>query len=412
MCDPPAAVKRIVGARRGFVLITTVLALVVLLAFLGLAVDVGYVQFVKTRMQTAADAAAIGGALEIRMSGAPAAASRADAALNGFTDGQNGVTVTVTSPPAAGYYAGDITAVEVVVAQSVPVFFMELVGAPVTGVRARAVARLGSGPSCVYALDPAAAGAISASGGAVVTVNCGIVVNSADGQAMKVSGGAVVSATHTSIVGGYSTSGGGVISPLPSTGAAAAGDPLAYIPAPAVGGCDWTSTAITTSRAIDPGVYCDGISISGGASVTFRPGTYILKGGGLSVSGGSTISGTGVTFYNTAGGGYAYGGISISGNATVTLRAPTSGPLAGVLLFQDRNIVGGAESSVTGGSGAVFAGALYFPTTAVKYAGGTDSAYTLLVAKTVQFSGGATLNNDYSSVTGGSPIKGGAVLGE
>jgi hypothetical protein len=404
-----------VGSRRGFVLITTVLALVVLLAFLGLAIDVGYLQFVKTRMQTAADAAAIGGAQEIRMNGASgaAAAAKGDAALNGFTDGQNGVTVSVYSPPVSGYYTGDATSVEVVISQDVPAFFMELVGTSSVGVKARAVSHLSSGPSCVYALDPAAPGAFSASGGATVGVSCGIIVNSSHAQAMKVSGGAQVTGAYTSIVGGYSINGGGMITPLPSTGATSEGDPLAYVAAPAVGSCTSASqVSITTSRTIDPGVYCGGISISAGARVTLNPGTYILRGGGLSISGGSNVSGDGVTFYNTAGGGYGYQGISFSGGSTATLRAPTGGPLAGILMFQDRSISGGAASTVSGGSGSILDGALYFPGTALSYSGGTSSAYTLLVAKTVTFSGGTTVNNDYSSLPAGSPVKGGAALGE
>jgi hypothetical protein len=44
--------------------------------------------------------------------------------------------------------------------------------------------------------------------------------------------------------------------------------------------------------------------------------------------------------------------------------------------------------------------------------GGSSSAYTIIVADTVNFSGGATLNNNYSSLPGGSPVKGGAILSE
>jgi hypothetical protein len=119
-----------------------------------------------------------------------------------------------------------------------------------------------------------------------------------------------------------------------------------------------------------------------------------------------------VTFYNTAGGGSSYQGISFSGGSVATFRAPTSGPLAGILMFQDRTIVGGAASTVSGGSGSIFEGALYFPGTALTYSGGTNSAYTLLVSKTVSFSGGTNVNNNYSSLAGGSPVKGGAALGE
>ncbi len=404
-------------ATRGFVLITTVLALVVLLAFLGLAIDTGYVQFVKTRMQTAADAAALGAVQEIKANGTAgaAAAARADAALNGFTNGQHGVTVAVNNPPASGYYQTDPTAVEVLIAQNVPAFFLELTGTSSTAVRARAVARQGSGTSCLYTLAPTGT-AFSASGGATVAVSCGVVVDSNSSQAMNVSGGARVTATYVSIVGGYSSSGGGVISPAPTTGGMAESDPLSYLPAPSVGSCTQTNLSISgTTRTLDQGVYCNGIRISGGARVTLNPGTYILEGGGLNVSGGSTLSGTGgVTFYNTAGGSYGYGAINISGGTTINLVAPTTGSLAGILFYQDRGISSGAASSLSGGSTGVFQGTLYFPTTALSYSGGSSSnaAYTVMVAKSVNFSGGTTLNNDYSSLPGGSPVKGSAALSE
>jgi hypothetical protein len=96
----------------------------------------------------------------------------------------------------------------------------------------------------------------------------------------------------------------------------------------------------------------------------------------------------------------------------VNLVAPTTGSLAGILFFQDRSIVGGAASNLSGGASATLQGALYFSTTALTYSGGASAAYTVVVAKTVTFSGGVTLNNNFSSLPGGSPIKGNAALSE
>jgi len=163
-------------------------------------------------------------------------------------------------------------------------------------------------------------------------------------------------------------------------------------------------------------VYCNGITVSGGLSVTFHTGTYILLGGGLNISGGSNATGTGVTFYNTKNATYAYSPIVISGTSTTTLSAPTSGSLKGILFFQDRSISNTTQNTVSGGSGTIFQGALYFPSTPLVYSGGsasTHAAYTIIIASTVTFSGGSSyVNNDYSGLTGGSPIRGAAVLGE
>lgn len=412
-------VSSAVGRRRGFVLATFLCCLPILLVFLGLAIDGSYLELEKTRMQTAADAAAIGGAQEVKMSGSAnaAEAARADASLNGFTDGQNGVAVSVNSPPQQGYSTGDATAVEVVVSQQVPTFFMNAIGVASVGMQSRAVAHLGSGGTCIQTLNPSASGAFTISGSATLTASCGIAVPSTSGSAFTASGSATVTATGVSVGGGASISGNAKVSPAPVTGVSAGSDPLAYVAAPSVGSCDYTNTKISSASAVTlpPGVYCNGINVSGTAQVTFAPaGVFILKGGGLTISGNSTVNGAGVMIYNTYGGGYSYGPVSISGNSDVSLSAPTTGPQAGVLIFQDRSVVSGGANTFSGSSTLNLTGALYFPTTHVDYSGDTKgtNAYSILVADTVTFSGSTKMNSDYSSLPSGSPIKGSAVLTE
>jgi hypothetical protein len=400
----------------GFILVTMVAAIVVVLSIIGLAIDTGHLQLVKVRMQTAADAAALGAVQELRANGAAniVPAARADAAANGFADGQSAVTVTVRTPPPSGYYTADTTAVEVTIKQTVHTFFMALLGFNTMDVNARSVARRGPGATCVYVLDAAMSGAFSASGGAVVQVSCGVMVNSSSGTALTLSGGAQLRASSVSIVGSYSASGGGGVTPAPDIHASLEGDPLAYVAAPAAGACTATNFSVSSGdvSTITEGVYCNGISVSGGARLTLSAGTYILKGGGLTVTGNSTLIGNGVTFYNTSGGGYSYGAIALAGGATIHLSAPTGGALAGMLIFQDRSIVAGAASVISGGANSFFNGALYFPTTALSYSGGTGTDYTIIVARQLTCTGGTTLHNDYSSLPGGPPVKGSAALSE
>jgi hypothetical protein len=393
-----------------------IVSIVVVLALVGLAIDSGHLQLVKVRMQTAADAAALGGVNQLKAAGpgSVTAAAIADAAANGFQHGRDAVVVVAENPPSTGYYTNDPTAVQVAVSQTVGTFFMGVLGFHQMNVKARSVARRGSGPNCVYVLDPAFSGAFSASGGAIVRMNCGVMVDSTNATALALSGGAALTATSVTVAGGVSRTGGATISPAPSTYAAVETDPLAYVAPPAVGACFQTGYSISSGAVatISEGVYCGGISVSGGAALRLNPGTYILKGGGLTVAGGSTLTASGVTFFVTAGGGYSYAPISLSGNATVQLRAPVSGPLAGILFFQDRSIVGGAGSSITGGAASFFTGALYFPTTSIAYAGGTATEYTILVANRLTVTGGTILNSDYSTLPAGSPVKGNAVLSE
>jgi Flp pilus assembly protein TadG len=128
--------------RRGFILLSTALLGLGLFGFLGLSIDAGYMYWVKERMQTAADSAARAGALEAMANrlGNITAAARLDASINGFTHGQNAITVTVNNPPSSGYYAGHPQAVEAIIQQHVRTFFLGVLGLGASTVRARATA--------------------------------------------------------------------------------------------------------------------------------------------------------------------------------------------------------------------------------------------------------------------------------
>ena len=405
--------------RRGFILVTMLVSLAVLLAFLGLAIDVGTEQYFKIRMQTAADAAALGGARELAASGSAnlVAAAQGDAATNGFTNGQNSVTVTVNNPPSSGYSTTNSTAVEVIVTQTFPTAFMQMLGFSSSTVRARAVAQTesSSGGSCFFTLDPTMSNAFSVSNGVDVTSSCGIVVDSNSNTALTATGGARLSAPSISVVGKYTVNNGATISPSPTEGISPVGNPFSSLPVPSVGACNYTSYSAGNGATVtlNPGVYCNGINIANGATATFNAGTYVLKGGGFTLGGGARVSGAGVMFYNTYATGYSYGPINFANGTTETFSAPTTGTYAGILFFQDPTVSGGAASSFAGGTSANLSGTLYFPTTALSFSNGASAAYTIIVADSVSFTGGVTLNNNYASLPGGtSPIKGGIALSE
>ena len=133
----------------------------------------------------------------------------------------------------------------------------------------------------------------------------------------------------------------------------------------------------------------------------------MLAGGGMTIGANSVMTGTGVTFYNTTGTG-GYGAIALSGSSTANFSAPTSGPLAGILFFQDRSIPSSAAgSTITGNAGTTFDGAIYFPTTQVTFSGNSSvNGYNILVADKLVISGNSTVSDNYSSLADGSPIKG------
>jgi hypothetical protein len=382
------------------------LAITVILACAALAGDVGYLQYQKQRMQTAADSAALAAAAEFNY-GDFATAAKTDAATNGFTDGASGVTVTVNNPPLSGSNAGKSQYLEVIVANNQPTYFMHALGINWVKVQARAVASIGDSPNCIYALDPSAAGAILANGNIKMVTSCGVLVDSSSSSGLLVNGNATISASQIGVVGNYTANGNVKLTPTPKTGIIPASDPLAYVGAPAVGACDHNNFSLNgnITQTLNPGVYCGGIRINGNSNITFNPGTYVLAGGGMTINGNATLTGAGITFYNTTGSS-SYGAIIFNGNVQANLSAPTSGSLQGMLFFQDRTIAGGAGSIINGNSNSTFDGSLYFPTTAVTYNGNSSgSGYTIVVADRITINGNAQMNNNYTSLTNGSPIK-------
>jgi hypothetical protein len=330
---------------KGYILLTTAVSITVLLGFLGLSVDVGFLQFQKRRIQSAADAAAAGAAFQLAaQAGSDAARTEGkyDSAKNGFTDGSNGVTITINIPPSTGNYTTNNYAAEAIVRQANPTYFMNLFNISSVTVAARSVVMADNSANCIYVLDSSAQDAFFATGGATVNLNCGIVDDSSNSKSLETSGSNThLIATNISIAGNYNANGNSTISPTPSTGAKVVADPLAYLTTPTVPAtCDYTNYSFNGgTTTISPGTYCNGITVSSTETTLYlNTGLYILKGGGLNVSGGANIvSNTGgVTFDNTSGGSYSYKPVVISGGSTTSLAAPSTssgGALEGILFF-------------------------------------------------------------------------------
>ena len=154
----------------------------------------------------------------------------------------------------------------------------------------------------------------------------------------------------------------------------------------------------------------------GNNTYNFQPGTYILVGGGLTTQdSNSSITGSGVTFYNTFGdtnkGTYSYSPVNINANSVVNLSAPTSGTYTGILFFDDRSAPTDNKCTYCdnygGGSTAVYQGTIYNKNNGITMYGNSavSAAYTMVVADTLNLIGTSGFNNDYSSLTGGSPLK-------
>jgi Flp pilus assembly protein TadG len=405
--------------RAGATTLLIALTFTLLVGFAALGTEVSQWYSIRRTMQGAADSAAYSAATA-KWNGASSAAYTSEAksvtASYGFTDEVNGAVVTVNNPPASGSHTADGNAVEVLISRPQPLQLarMFLSGPPTLNTRAVATLNAG-GNACVLALDRGNVTDVSDNGNTTLNMNnCNLWVNSPSNSALTLNGQATINANAAFISGNYTTSGQASLNTTAGTftGAAPANDPYADVSIPSYSGCNQTNYSLTGNAppvTFTPGssgimVFCNGLSVSGGNTVNLSPGTYIIDRGSFSVTGGSTIyAPSGVTIILTSSTGSDYATTSIAGGSDVTIVAPTSGPLSGLAIFQDRNAPQNANptNSFTGGTTQKITGTIYLPNQGVTFNGGTTTGgarCTQLVALTITFNGNAAFNNNCQGV--------------
>jgi hypothetical protein len=402
------------GDQAGASFVITALSFPVILGLAGLGLDAASWYADKRLNQTIADAAAVAGTVALSRNSSLTQdqletivwTSTAD---NGFVNGTHG-TVTVNSPPAAGPNEGEDGFVEVLVRKEGSLYFSGMVLNAAINIETRAVGGISTfGEHCVVALDEQADGAITITGTADVTSECGLASNSSSDESILVSGNATLTAQPLQTYGDITESGSASIT------SKAPAQPLSErLPDPYEGvlpglqadaGCP-SNAGMTQYKTEDspllPGPYCGGMRLNG--NIDLMPGTYILDNGGLSITGGGNITAEGVTFILTASDASDLGEFDASGGGLVTMRAPVDtaeGDYPGMLVIQDTYVPNietttPGESKFTGGSNMHLTGALYLPYQDVVYTGGTSGGVncTVIVAKKVEFRGNVHLDND------------------
>ncbi|GLS78092.1 TadE/TadG family type IV pilus assembly protein [Oharaeibacter diazotrophicus] len=378
-------------ARGGNAVVAFVCSLPVLFGAVGAAVDYSNLATARASLQTAADAGALQGARELRLAGANRETvlavaeaharqalgdDRAFAFQGSVSDAKDRVTVTLT--------------------EAVDTYFLARFAGTADQVQARAEARvLGGVPSCVVALDPASSGAITVTTAKISAPQCGVRANS-------VATDAVVTARNGAISAGVTCSGGGVrnggtIEPAAQTDCPPTPDPLADRPPPSVGPCTHTNYNAIGIAILTPGVYCGGIKIRAGTVAKFLPGNYIVKDGPLEVANTAVVVGLGVGFYLTGAGAV----FDIAANTSINLTAPLTGPLAGMLFFEDRANPEGTHR-IESRDAPVLLGTFYLPKSRLEVGApggigllkgliGALSAWTIVIAKDISVADGLNL---------------------
>lgn len=373
---------------RGSVAIVVALIIFAAIGMTALAVDVSLWSSAKNAAQGAADDAALSAVVAADAGNSSTRIKNEAlgiAALHGFTNGVNGVTVTLTNPPTSGNYAGNSSAYEVTVTQPQKLYFAGVLGHAPT-VAGSAVGLASGGAPCLLSLNTSAIGAINLNTSAAAGVsNCIVAANSSSSQAVELQGSSVnLTAPEMNVVGNYSVSGGATMSVATlKTDAAATADPYANLAVPSFSGCNHKNYSVggmgmkMINVTLNPGVYCNGLSISGsGTTVTMNPGIYIINSGNFDIGNGATVNGSGVSVVLTSTSN-SYGTVNISG-CTVSITAPSSGSMQGVAICQDRRAPSSGSNVISGGSGVNIAGSLYFPSQTLAYSGNSNSGSACL----------------------------------
>jgi Flp pilus assembly protein TadG len=407
------------GDKRGAIIVLFALTLPILVGAVGLGVEVTLWFNTKRSLQTAVDAAAIGGAYSLNDDNGTAAVT-SDATTEATSNGYDASTdsISVNLPPTSGSYTADTTAVEVSMTRSVNLLFSGLFLDNAVSISARAVANApvsSTDEACVLALDTTGAAVSVGGSGDVTFSNCDVASNSSDSGALTVSGAGDLNVDCYSVVGdvnvgaGLTTDGGC----SGTTGGSAIDDPYSTLADPDDGGCD--SNGLThnanTVVTIGNGSYVDPYVVCG--DVWGKKGTIILDGlvvikGDIKANANGTITSdavNGTTIVLKDGGQIN----NFNGSATVDLTAPDTdvgaGDWEGILFYQDRDTsaacTGNNCNTLNGGATSYFEGVVYFPEQELSMLGGNSAASTCLqiVALRVSFSGNSEVlaDNDCAS---------------
>lgn len=193
-----------------------------------------------------------------------------------------------------------------------------------------ATARLSGrgGNICMIGLSPSAMSTLKMKSRARITADsCAIYSNSISKSSIWVASTAKVAADLICVAGGYQ---GPANDAQHSTveDCTPINDPLSMREGPTVEACDYWNTIISSSKALDPGTYCGGLTVDGGTA-KLSPGEYVIKGGPLNVTNNGTIEGEYVGFY-------LYGAdakVQFDYDSNIALSAPKDGVLTGLLLY-------------------------------------------------------------------------------
>jgi Flp pilus assembly protein TadG len=401
------------AGEEGQAIVLVAICMMAMLFAIGLAIDSGTLFVAKRTIQEAADAAAFAGGVVLyqdptKVTEAKAAAV-ADATLNGFTHGVNGVSVVVNSPPLSGAFQTSLY-VEVLISQSVKT---ALVPAEATfnQVSARGVggADPATSPYAVVLLKTAGP-CLTISSSTAINIPSGtnlggILQANCTGTSIQTGGVTITDTKGVRTVGTVDTPSNIVTAPATLTqNASLIPDPFGGFPKPTIGTIVSNSNynVPNCSTPLQPGTYIGGITASVSCNILLAPGVYILKGGGFDLNSGQNVTSQagGVFIFNThsnypaAKGAGTCGPFQAQSSGGYDLTAMTTGVYKGMVYYQDINCTNTIKVQSSGSFN--FHGTVYAPSAKLDIqSSGTMTIDAQLVVSSINFQSSGTLTVNY-----------------
>ena len=321
-----ALLRRLAGDRAGNTAVTFAITAPVIFGAVGIGIDLASAVNARSQMQAVADSAAVFAAREFQMAQSNVQ-KISELARNYALSQIQGVTVTTSVDAAA-------LKVQVRLEKDIELTLARAVLNSNMHVSVSATAKMSDGlPLCLLALEPKNKAAIKLRTDARLTAPACIVnSNSTNPEGMISLDNAVMQAGFICTAGGKIKTKNTNYTPDPVTDCPVMADPLAQRQLSTDSVCNHLLKRIDgTVTTINPGVYCGGLWITDGAQVTMNPGTYVIKDGPFVVNGGASLTGNGVSIVMK---GFA-ANLTFHYNSTISLKAPTSGNFAGILIYDD-----------------------------------------------------------------------------
>jgi hypothetical protein len=401
-CRCSRFIRRFSAEISGAIAIAFAVSLPAMVAVVAVAVDYLNLAHTKTKLQSAADAAALGGAREFSLSGTTDSQIKSVTRSYVMANLNSGAEASPAHPDVAidvkvKRQAGEI---EVGLRQEWTPILLHMFSTEVSMLEVKARAQyLNSGLTCVLGLSRLLPGGINLWKNASLNGDgCSVISNNQTPAGLTVNDNAELKAKFICVAGGYVSVNARAVEPAPTTDCPAVQDPLASRSPPPIPPCKELLPLVLLNheQELEPGRYCGGIVILGNSRIKLKPGIYIID-NVLKVSGTASLEGNSVGFYMKG----LAATFQFDSGTTIDLAAPKDGPMAGLLFFEDRNAPPLRQHIINSNNARRLVGTFYLPAGTL-YVGANapvadNSEYTAFVVHSLQLEEGpkVVLRSDY-----------------